>query len=114
VIEATVTNIGATILGRNMFGGHLGPRHAEQPCRRPAPSLPAASARRTIGRSPPPPASVAFAGGAEAARQYLNAGLVDEMELHLVPVLLGRGEPLLDGIRDPGGRPRSAPRSRPM
>jgi dihydrofolate reductase len=29
---------------------------------------------------------VTLAGGASAAQQYLKAGLVDEMELHLVPV----------------------------
>jgi len=40
---------------------------------------------------------VALAGGAEAARQYLAAGLVDELELHQVPILLGRGERLFDG-----------------
>jgi len=43
---------------------------------------------------------VALAGGASAARQYLAAGLVDEMELSLVPVLLGSGERLWDGVGD--------------
>jgi dihydrofolate reductase len=37
---------------------------------------------------------VALAGGARAAQQYLSAGLVDEMQLHLVPTLLGGGERL--------------------
>jgi dihydrofolate reductase len=37
------------------------------------------------------------------ARQYLNAGLVDEMQLHLVPILLGAGERLFDGVRDIDG-----------
>jgi riboflavin biosynthesis pyrimidine reductase len=32
---------------------------------------------------------VSLAGGANAARQYLAAGLVDEMEINLVPALLG-------------------------
>ncbi len=41
---------------------------------------------------------VALAGGAAVARQCLAAGLVDEMELHLVPVLLGAGERLFDGL----------------
>ena len=43
---------------------------------------------------------VAIAGGASTAQQYLRAGLVDEMELHVVPVVLGGGERLfanLDG-----------------
>lgn len=33
-------------------------------------------------------------------QQYLKAGMVDEMQLHLVPTLLGRGERLFDGIDD--------------
>ena len=35
-------------------------------------------------------------GGAATAQQYLRAGLVDEIELHVVPVLLGSGERLFD------------------
>jgi dihydrofolate reductase len=41
-----------------------------------------------------------LAGGAKAAPQYLAAGLVDEMLIHLVPTLLGRGERLFDGLGD--------------
>lgn len=37
-------------------------------------------------------------GGADVAGQYLAAGLVDEMELHVVPVLLGGGSRLFDGV----------------
>ena len=43
---------------------------------------------------------VALAGGASAAQQYLEAGLVDEMEINLAPMLLGRGERLFDGVGD--------------
>jgi dihydrofolate reductase len=43
---------------------------------------------------------VSLAGGANVARQYLTAGLVDEMEIHLVPTLLGAGERLFDGLGD--------------
>ena len=39
-----------------------------------------------------------LAGGASAARQYLVAGLVDEMEINLVPTLLGGGERLFEGV----------------
>lgn len=39
---------------------------------------------------------MALAGGARAAQQYLKAGLVDEMQLHLAPILLGGGERLFD------------------
>ena len=41
---------------------------------------------------------VSLAGGAEAARRYLAAGLVDEMEINLVPIFLGAGERLFDGL----------------
>jgi len=128
VIEASLANIGATIMGRNMFGGHPGPWDAAQPwqgwwgddppfhhpvfvlthhARAPlelrggtsftfvTEGIEAAldQARRAAeGRD------VALAGGASAGRQYLRAGLVDEMELNLVPVLLGRGERLFDHV----------------
>ncbi|MFG2294975.1 dihydrofolate reductase family protein [Streptomyces sp. NPDC048603] len=41
---------------------------------------------------------VQIAGGAETVRQYLNAGLVDELEVHLAPLVLGSGVRLLDGV----------------
>lgn len=41
---------------------------------------------------------VRIGGGAETVRQYLLAGLVDEMHLALSPTLLGQGETLLSGI----------------
>jgi len=41
---------------------------------------------------------VRLGGGAATIRQYLTAGLVDELHLAISPVLLGRGEPLLAGI----------------
>jgi len=43
---------------------------------------------------------VALAGGAKAAQQYFAAGLVDEMEIHLVPILLGAGERLFERVGD--------------
>jgi len=43
---------------------------------------------------------VSIGGGASTVRQYLRAGLVDEMRLHVAPVLLGAGEPLFEGIGD--------------
>lgn len=39
-------------------------------------------------------------GGGDVARQYLAAGLLDELELHVVPVLLGGGSRLLDDLGD--------------
>ena len=37
-------------------------------------------------------------GGAQVVNQYLAAGLLDELELHLVPVLLGGGARLFDDV----------------
>ena len=45
-----------------------------------------------------------FAGGASAVQQYLAAGLLDELYLHIVPILLGAGERLLEGVGDPEAR----------
>ena len=39
-------------------------------------------------------------GGGQAAQQYLAAGLLDELELHVVPVVLGDGARLFDNLRD--------------
>jgi dihydrofolate reductase len=41
---------------------------------------------------------VFLGGGADSINQYLAAGLVDELELHVVPILLGGGERLFDGV----------------
>jgi len=41
---------------------------------------------------------VALGGGANVAQQYLAAGLVDEMEIHLVHLLLGGGARLFDNL----------------
>ena len=130
VVEESLAGIGATIMGRNMFGGHPGPWNERDPWngwwgRNPPfhhpvfvlthhPRAPLEleggttftfvtggieealdRARRAAGGK-----DVALAGGANAARQYLAAGLVDEMEIHLAPVLLGGGERLFKGLGD--------------
>lgn len=121
------TNIGAWILGRNMFGPVRGPwpddnwkgwwgdnppyhcpvfvlTHHER-----APITMAGGtvfhfvtdgfeaalerARQAAGRK-----DVRVGGGAETIRQYLRAGLIDEMHLAISPVLLGSGEHLFAGI----------------
>jgi dihydrofolate reductase len=41
---------------------------------------------------------VALGGGASVAQQYLKAGLIDQMQIHLVPVLLGDGARLFDNL----------------
>jgi dihydrofolate reductase len=130
VLEEELVNIGATIMGRNMFGGHPGPWSSTEPWQgwwgsnppfhhpvfvlthhaRDPLTLEGGTtftfvtggieqalerARQAAGGK-----DVALAGGARAAREYLAAGLVDEMQLHLVPVLLGSGERMLEGIGD--------------
>ena len=39
-------------------------------------------------------------GGGQVGQQYLAAGLLDELELHVVPVVLGDGARLFDNLRD--------------
>jgi dihydrofolate reductase len=130
IIEESLANIGATVMGRNMFGGHPGPWDARNPWNgwwgvnppfhhpvfvltrhKRAPleleggttftfvtnGIEAAleQARRAAGGK-----DVSLAGGAKAAQQYLAANLVDEMEISLVPTLLGSGERLFDGVGD--------------
>jgi dihydrofolate reductase len=41
---------------------------------------------------------ILVAGGAEVAQQYLKAGLLDEIQLHVAPILLGGGVRLFEGL----------------
>ena len=41
---------------------------------------------------------ISLAGGAEAAQQYLRAGLLDELQVHVVPLLLGGGVSLFGSL----------------
>jgi dihydrofolate reductase len=130
VVEESLVNIGATLMGRNMFGGHPGPWDATKPwsgwwgknppfhhpvfvvthhAREPLVLEGGTSFHFVTGgitqaleeaRHAAAGRDVALAGGASIARQYLLAGLVDEMELSMAPILLGGGERLLDGVKD--------------
>ena len=120
-------NVGAWILGRNMFGPVRGPwpdaswkgwwgdnppyhvpafvltHHAREPLEMEGGTtfhfvtegIHAAleAARKAAGER-----DVRIGGGVETVRQYLQAGLVDEVHLALSPTLLGQGEALLAGI----------------
>jgi dihydrofolate reductase len=121
--------VGAYIMGRNMFGGGDGPwdeawtgwwgedppyhvpvfvltHHPREPLTMQGgttfhfvtdgiePAL--EQARAAAGDQ-----DVAIAGGASCVRQYLAAGLLDELYLHIVPIVLGAGERLLEDVGDP-------------
>jgi dihydrofolate reductase len=130
VVAEAVSDIGATVMGRNMFGGGSGPWSAEKPwngwwgdnppyhhpvfvlthhARAPlaleggttfhfvteGPEAALDAARRAAGER-----DVMVAGGAKAAQQYLARGVVDQMDISLVPILLGAGERLFDTLGD--------------
>jgi dihydrofolate reductase len=44
--------------------------------------------------------NVAIAGGASTVQQFLKAGLLDELTIHISPLILGEGERLMDNIGD--------------
>jgi dihydrofolate reductase len=44
---------------------------------------------------------IRIAGGADVIQQYLNLGVVDELEIALAPVLLGSGRRLFENLREP-------------
>jgi dihydrofolate reductase len=126
VIEDTLHNVGATIMGRNMFGGHGawadhpwdGWWGDEPPFGHPVfvlthhPREPLVCQGGTtftfvtdgIGsalaqaREAAAGQDVHLAGGADVAQQYLKAGSIDELELHVVPILLGAGARLFDDL----------------
>jgi dihydrofolate reductase len=58
-------------------------------------------------------ATISIGGGADTMRQFLNAGLVDELRLHTSPILLREGERLFDGVRELALEP-IAVRSNPL
>lgn len=120
-------NVGAWILGRNMFGPVRGEwpdeswkgwwgeeppyhtdvfvltRYARKPIEMKGGTTfhfvtdgirPALDKARAAAKGK----DVRLGGGAETIRQYLMAGLIDEMHIAVSPVLLGKGEHLLHGI----------------
>jgi len=45
--------------------------------------------------------NVSVAGGASTVQQFIAAGLLDELHLHIAPVVLGSGERLLENLGNP-------------
>ena len=126
VLEDAQANVGAEIMGRGKFGGGPGPwpeepwngwwgddppfhfpvfvltSHAREPLTLSdttftfvTDGIEAAleQARAAAGEK-----DVTIGGGAKTINQYLSAGLVDELELHVAPVVLGGGARLFDGV----------------
>jgi dihydrofolate reductase len=124
-----LVGVGATVMGRHMFGGEVPwgddpwrgwwgddppyhhpvyvlTRHARPPLAMrggttfhfvtDGPEAALAMAREAAG----PDRDVSVGGGARTARWYLAAGLVDVLDLHVAPVLLGDGARLLGGLPD--------------
>ena len=127
IAELGFTGVGAWILGRNMFGPVRGPWPDESwkgwwgeepPYHTPVfvlthhQRLPLSMAGGTTfhfvtdgihaaleqARAAAGGRDVRLGGGVSTIRQYLRAGLIDELNLAIRPVLLGSGEHLLEGI----------------
>ena len=126
VVDEVVQNVGAYIMGRKMFGGGDGPwdetwmgwwgedppyhtpvfvltHHPRDPL-----SMQGGTAFTFVtngiesalkqARTAAGEKDVAIAGGASAVQQYLAAGMLDELYLHIVPIILGAGERLLEDV----------------
>jgi dihydrofolate reductase len=127
VVEESLENVGAVLMGRSMFGGHPGP-WGEEPWngwwgdnppfhtpvfvlthhRRPPLSMRGGTTFTFVtdgiesaleqAMGAAGGKDVMLAGGASVAQQYLAARLVDEVNLSLVPLLLRGGERLFDNL----------------
>ena len=126
-IACADVGIGATVMGRNMFGPVRGPWGddqwtgwwGEEPpyhhpvfvlTHHPRPPIPmqGGTTFHFVDDGIESALSQAFdaaggqdvrlGGGASTVQQYLRAGLIDELHLAIVPVLLGRGERLFDHL----------------
>jgi dihydrofolate reductase len=129
VIDDVFRGVGAYIMGRKMFGGGDGPWDEtwtgwwgeDPPFHAPVfvlthhprePLLMKGGTTFTFitegldsaleqARSAAGGKRIAIAGGASVVRQFLAAGMLDELYLHVVPVVLGAGERLLENVGDP-------------
>jgi dihydrofolate reductase len=127
IVEGQFENIGATVMGRNMFGGGPGPWGADPwrgywgedpPYHHPVFVL-TNHARESLemeggttfhfvtdgiesaleqAKEAAAGKDVWLGGGANAVQQYLAAGLLDEMLISHVPILMGSGARLFDNL----------------
>jgi len=131
VLREMFANVGATIMGRNMFGGGPGPWGRgswkgwwgdNPPYHHPVfvlthhPRVALVMQGGTTfffitdgiesalrqAKEAAADKDILLGGGANIAQQYLAAGLLDEMDLHVVPLILGGGERLLDNLGGSG------------
>ncbi|HEY2631802.1 MAG TPA: dihydrofolate reductase family protein [Solirubrobacteraceae bacterium] len=127
VVEASLQNIGAVIMGRNMFGGGPGAWGAEpwegwwgddppfhtpvfvltNYAREPLEKQGGTTFHFATGgieqaleqaKEAAGGKDVSLGGGANVAQQYMAAGLIDELGLNVVPVLLGGGTRLFENV----------------
>jgi dihydrofolate reductase len=124
LMEEAQSGVGAVLMGRGMFGGGPGPwgddpwrgwwgeeppfgmpvfvltHHEREPLTLGATTFhfvtdgiesALAQAKKAAGDL-----DVAIGGGAEAGRQYIAAGEVDQLQLNVVPILLGDGARLFE------------------
>ena len=129
VIEEVQRGIGAVIMGRRMFGGGDGPwdtswkgwwgdeppfhgpvfvltHHEREPLAMEGGTTftfvtDGIESALTQAREAAGDRDVLVAGGAQTIQQYLAAGLLDELYLHIAPVVLGGGERLLENVGHP-------------
>jgi dihydrofolate reductase len=123
--RAAITTAGAYVMGRNMFGPDRGewdldwrgwwgedpPYHAPVfvLCHRPRPSVEmeggttfhfvaeGVEAAFELAREAAGDRDVSIAGGPGTTNQFLAAGLIDELRLHVAPFVAGGGERMFDG-----------------
>ena len=126
VLEDAQANVGAEIMGRGKFGGGPGPWGDDPwpgwwgddpPFHMPVfvlthhPREPLTLSDTTFtfvtkgiesaleqARAAAAGKDVTVGGGADVINQYLAAGLVDELEVHVVPLVLGGGARLFEGV----------------
>jgi dihydrofolate reductase len=135
IAEGILGNMGATIMGRNMFGGGPGPWGDDPwkgywgddpPYHHPVfvltryPREPLEMAGGTTfhfvadgiesaleqAKAVAGVQDVSLGGGASTVQQYLAAGLLDEILVSVVPILLGGGARLFDNLGEPKPRLR--------